>query len=227
VVVVGGYQSFPRRYRRLAGILGELSGSPVEVVRLTPLDWALGRLRGYGQLVFEVATVVDRALLESEHDKAVLVGHSAGGILARVYVGGDPPYGGRRYSGHRRVSDLITLGTPHMVAGETRRLAPIAEVNRLFPGTLHADSGLRYLCVAGAAADGATDEAARKRYERIVEDGRQKGDGVVPVGAALLPGARHLVLNDVYHGPRHGPRWYGSDRATVERWWPEGLRAAG
>lgn len=227
IVLVGGYQSFPRRYRRLAAILRELSGSPVHVVPLTPLDWALGRLRGYGQLVFEVATVVDRALLGSEHDKVVLVGHSAGGILARVYVGGDPPYGGRRYSGHRRVSDLVTLGTPHLVAEGRRRLAPIAEVDRLFPGALHAPSGLRYLCVCGDAADGAKDGAVRRRYERIVEDGRQGGDGVVPVGAALLPDARHLVLDGVYHGPRHGPRWYGLDRETVERWWPEGLRGAG
>jgi len=227
IVLVGGHQSFPRRYRGLAAVLGELSGSPVHVVPLTPLDWALGRLRGYGQTVFEVATVVDRALLESEHDKVVLVGHSAGGVLARVYVGGDLPYGGRRYSGHRRVSDLITLGSPHVVAESRRRLAPIAEVNRLFPGALHEPSGLRYLCVCGAAADGTSDEVVRHRYERVVEDGRQKGDGIVPVGAALLPGARHLVLEDVYHGPRNGPRWYGSDRETVERWWPEGLRGAG
>src|SRR3712207_9357993 len=69
--------------------------------------------------------------LESNSNKAVLVGYSAGGILARAYVGGDPPYGGRRYSGHRRVSHLITLGTPHNVPNEGA-LAPIAEVNELF-----------------------------------------------------------------------------------------------
>jgi pimeloyl-ACP methyl ester carboxylesterase len=226
IILVGGYQSFPTRYRRFAGALAELSGSPVSVVGLTPLDWFLGAWRGYGQLVFEVATAVDRTLLESEHDRAVIVGHSAGGVLARVYVGGDPPYGGRRYSGHRRVSHLITLGSPHVVAEDRRRLAPIAEVNRLFPGALHAPSGLRYLCVAGAAVDGREDAAARRRYERLVDDGRQEGDGVVPVSAALLEGAERLVLDDVYHGPRNGPRWYGSDGETVRRWWPEELRAS-
>jgi pimeloyl-ACP methyl ester carboxylesterase len=223
IVIVGGHRALPGRYGGLAGILGGISGSPVRTVPLTPLDWALGNLRGFGQLVFEVATVVDAALLESEHDKVVLVGHSAGGLLARVYVGGDPPYGGRRYSGHRRVSHLVTLGSPHAVAENRRRLSPIAEVNRLFPGALHADSGLRYLSVAGAGGDGATDGALRKRYERLVEDGRQKGDGVVPVEAALLPGAEHAVLDGVFHGPRHGPRWYGSDEATVGHWWPEDL----
>ena len=217
--------TLPSNYRGLARALADISGSEVHVVPITPLDWALGRLRGYGQLVFEVASTVDKALLESESNRAVLVGHSAGGILARVYLGGEPPYGGRRYSGHRRVSHLITLGTPHIVPSEGR-LTPISEVNELFPGALHA--GIHYLCVAGARADGTSCRRARRRYERFVDDGRVRGDGKVPVRSALLPGAESLVLDDLYHGRLYGgPRghWYGSDKETVERWWPEELRA--
>ena len=204
-------------------MLREISGSEVHVAPVTPLDWALGYFRGFGQLVFEVASTVDRALLESEAKRAVLVGHSAGGLACRVYIGGDPPYGGRRYSGHRRVERLITLGTPHTVA-DKERLAPITRVNELFPGALHA--GLRYLSVAGSAVDGAASPKARKRYERFVEDGRVAGDGIVPVEAALLPGSESLVLDGVHHNRRLG-RWYGSDRETVERWWPEELRVGG
>jgi len=196
----------------------------VHVAPITPLDWLLGRLRGYGQLVFEVASAVDRALLESDSDKVVLVGHSVGGIACRVYIGGDPPYGGRRYSGHRRVSHLITLGSPHLVA-HRKGLAPIARVNDVFPGALHEPAGLEYLSVAGGATDGGESSRARKRYERLVDDGRVAGDGVVPVESALLPGSRTLVLDDLYHSELYG-RWYGSDRETVERWWPPGLRAS-
>ena len=226
IVIVGGYTTLPVNYRKLKRILTDLSGSETYVVPLTPLDWPLGRFRGYGQLVFEVASVVDRALLESESDRAVLIGHSAGGILARTYIGGDPPYGGRRYSGHRRVSHLITLGTPHKVPAEGR-LAPIAEADELFPGALH--ENIRYLSVAGAAVDGGSSQTARKRYEHFIGDGRVKGDGLVPVESALLSGTEHLVLDELYHGRLYGGmrgRWYGSDRETVERWWPEGLRAA-
>jgi pimeloyl-ACP methyl ester carboxylesterase len=226
IVIVGGHMTWPGSYRRLARILADLSGSKVHIASITPLDWILGRIHGYGQLVFEVATTVDKALLESDSDKAVLVAHSVGGILARVYLGGDPPYGGRRYSGYRRVSHLITLGTPHNVPNEGR-LTPIAEVDMLFPGILHEPKGLRYLCVAGAAVDGDTSSRARKRYERFVGNGWVKGDGEVPVQTALLSGAELLVLDDVYHGRLHSFRrnhWYGSDRETVERWWPEELR---
>jgi pimeloyl-ACP methyl ester carboxylesterase len=222
IVFVGGITSTPRRYRELARILHDLSGSEVHVAPLTPFDWLRARYRGYGQLVFEVASTVDRALLESDSNRVILVGHSAGGLACRIYVGGDPPYGGRRYSGHRRVSDLITLGTPHRAAG-TQGFLPISRVNELFPGALHEPAGLRYLSVAGGAADGATSRSARKRYERLVDDGRVRGDGVVPIESALLPGSETLVLDDLYHN-HHLGRWYGSDRASVERWWPQELR---
>src|ERR687890_655305 len=144
IVIVGGASWWPSSYRNLAGMVREISGSEVHVAPVTPLDWILGYLRGFGQLVFEVASTVDRALLESGAKKAVLVGHSAGGLACRVYIGGDPPYGGRRYSGHRRVQSLITLGTPHTVADKPR-LGPITRVNELFPGALHAEAGLRYI----------------------------------------------------------------------------------
>ena len=222
IVLVGGLMSLPWRYRGFAEILREVSGSEVYVTPITPLDWILGRIRSYGQLVFEVASTVDRALLESESQKAVLVGHSAGGVACRVFVGGDPPYGGRRYSGHRRVSHLITLGSPHVVS-DKNSLAPIAQVNDLFPGALHEPTGLKYLSVAGGAADGAASSRVRKRYERLIEDGRASGDGVVPVESALLPGSETVVLDDLYHSHYFG-RWYGSDRETVEKWWPQDLR---
>ena len=221
IIVVGGVTSWPRNYGEFSKVLREISGPEVHVVPLTPMDWIAGYFRGFGQLVFEIATTVDRALLESESNKAVLVGHSAGGIACRVYIGGDPPYGGRRYSGHRRVSHLITLGSPHNAA-EDKNLAPIHRVNGLFPGALHAESGLEYLSVAGSAEDGSVSRKARKRYGRFVEDGRVPGDGAVPVEAALLPGSEHLVLDDVYHN-KHLGHWYGSDRETVERWWPQEL----
>lgn len=225
IVIVGGATWWPAAYRSFARTLREISGSEVYVAPITPLDWTLGYFRGFGQLVFEVASTVDRALLESGEKRAVLVGHSAGGLACRVYIGGDPPYGGRRYSGHRRVSCLITLGTPHNFADE-KRLSHIARVNELFPGALHAEAGLHYLSVAGNAVEGSTSTKVRRRYERFVEDGRVEGDGVVPVEAALLPGSESLVVDGVQHNRRFG-RWYGSDGDTVGRWWPEELREGG
>lgn len=209
----------------MADVLREMSGAEVHVAPVTPLDWAAGYFRGFGQLVFEVAGAVDRALLGAEAKKVVLVGHSAGGLACRVFIGGEPPYGGRRYSGHRRVSRLITLGTPHATPPRGRLAEPVSRINGLFPGALHADSGLRYLSVAGSAVDGSSSGRVRRRYGGFVEDGKTAGDGVVPVEAALLPGSETLVLDGVHHNRRLG-RWYGSDAEVVGRWWPGELRVS-
>ncbi len=63
---MGGATQWPGSYRGLAGIIGEASGAEVHVAGITPLDWLAGYYRGFGQLVFEVASAVDRALLGSE-----------------------------------------------------------------------------------------------------------------------------------------------------------------
>jgi len=217
IVVVGGFMSWPWRYKPLARALREVSGSPVYVVPMTPLDWMMGAFRGFGQLVFAIGRTVDRALLETGAERVTLVGHSAGGIACRVYIGGDHPYGGRRYSGHRRVSRLVTLGCPHVVA-DKRGLATIAEVNRLFPGALHKTAGIDYVSVVGVAADGSKSFRARRRYERVTDDGRVSGDGVIPISCAFLPGSKRIMLDGVFHHVGLG-RWYGSDPETVALWW--------
>jgi len=47
---------------------------------------------------------------------------------------------------------------------------------------------------------------------------RLAGDGLVPVGSALLAGSRQLVLPEVAHGGAFGSRWYGSPE-VVAQWW--------
>lgn len=221
IVLVGARMSWPGNYRNLKAALEEVSGAKVFIAAINPLDWISGRIKGYGQLVFEVATTVDRALIHTGASKAVLIGHSEGGIACRIYLGGDPPFGGRRFSGHRRISHLITLGTPHLATAER---APdfIREANSLFPGTIHAASGMKYISVAGNAVDGSLSSQARKHYEKLVPDGRMAGDGRVPVDSAILPGSQTIILEGVNHSSKQG-RWYGSDTETVLQWWPPEL----
>lgn len=228
IVIVGGHFSKSRDYRGLARVLGEITGSETHVVEITPSDWLLGRLRGYHRLLSRIQSTVERALSGGPSEKAVLVAHSAGGVAARVYLGGEEAYRGRRYSGHRRVSHLVTLASPHRVV-DRAALSPITEANRLFPETPHAATGLRYVSVAGNAVDGADPESplvARKRYGFFGGEERVPGDGVIPVESTRLAGAESVVVDGLYHDHHRG-RWYGSDRETVERWWPADLRNGG
>lgn len=216
IVIVGGHMARPEDYQVLAANLRRLSGSEVRVVDLKFRDWLVGRFRDYEPVVGKIAAAVGAVLAETGAERVTLVGHSAGGLLCRVYLGGP-------HAGHRRVSHLVTLASPHRVRARWL-LSPFARVDERFPGALHEPSGIHYLSVAGDAVAGRDSFLCRLVYRLFVEDGRVAGDGVIPVPAALLPGSEALVLDGVYHSPRHG-RWYGSGPETIERWWPPGLRS--
>jgi hypothetical protein len=48
------------------------------------------------------------------------------------------------------------------------------------------------------------------------------GDGVVPLAAALLPGAEAIVLDDAEHANVIARSWYG-DADHVDLWWPRAV----
>ena len=213
-VIIGGHMARKEDYRDLAAILRRLSGSEVRVANLTLRDWVVGRFQGYEPVVSKIAAAVETTLRDTGVEKVTLVGHSAGGLLCRAYLGGG-------YAGHRRVSRLITLASPHKVHARWL-LSPFARVDELFPGVFYRPS-VRYLSVAGSVVSGEDSFLGRLSYGLFVTDGRVNGDGVIPVPAALLPGSATRVLDGVHHSARYGP-WYGSEEETVKRWWPLELR---
>ena len=87
------------------------------------------------------------------------------------------------------------------------------------------------MCVAGRYARGAEtlDGVASARafalgqgYKQVCGRADVDGDGITPVESALMDGATHVVLDDVYHTPlgadeAAGRAWYGSPSA-LERW---------
>jgi pimeloyl-ACP methyl ester carboxylesterase len=159
----------------------------------------------------------------------VLVGHSAGGLLGRLYLH-DGPVWGERYGGAEHVDMLITLGSPHCNEKDACSGWFLAdETNRLAPGTPYADT-VRYLTVVGRAVEGdpqgtAAQRRAYRRYKYFSPRDDTWGDGIVPVSSAQLDGAESVVLDGVSHSRRYGRNWYGASKAIVRRWWPRSLRA--
>lgn len=174
-----------------------------------------------------------------------LVGHSAGGWVARIYLS-SVPYDGRAYQGSRFVSTLITLGSPHVFPSRYRDKAvgnvPYALRNLKFVEEScgrDGGGGVRMVCVGSRAVRGRSWLGGRVRdwaassyalcgYEEEVGGvvggkGGVEGDGITPVESALgLPGAVRVELEgEVLHGPeveRRGRRWYGTDPWPLERW---------
>ncbi len=219
IVILGGLLSSPQDYAAMRETLSQLTGRPAYVVPVFAHDW-LGMLSpaGWGYVLAKLARVVARARADSGGGKITLVGHSAGGLIGRVFLGGEA-FLGQAYDGARDVDCLITLGSPHRMR---RRLPIWRRVDEQFPGACCAPA-VRYACVAGASLQGSPRGSLQQRmafasYRPLCGDGLASGDGLVPLPSALLAGAQHLVMDGVSHSGTFGRVWYGTPE-VVRQWW--------
>lgn len=226
----------------------------VDVVELNRLDWLrittsaarscfwTGECRPSELFMFYMKKVHNKVmeLRRTTGKPVVLVGHSAGGWLARALCADGrwliPDNNGRRHFAADLVCGLVTLGTPHYPPSEPFRdpsRGALTHVHNNYPGAfLKHRSKMFYLSVAGTAVSGTYDPFASS-LERFVtssyisvtgSDGEVPGDGIVPVSHALLTGAHHLVLNNTWHGPiLPNCTWYGT-RTAVDKWLPTALQ---
>lgn len=228
ILIVGGFGSNYPSYGQLGGFLQEASGRPVAIAPITLLDWAgVIPSDSYGPLLRILDKAVRETLVAHGTRRLALVGHSAGGVLARIYLG-DQPYGPRRlvYNGFERVSTLVTLGTPHSAtrAGRLGGLNQIDFVQRTYPGAYW--RFIRYVSVMGKGIFGNAsgpppERGAWQSYSMIGDDGAQWGDGVVPLASGLLEGSRRVTIPGLRHDPRPDRPWYGSSLAIVRAWWEQ------
>jgi hypothetical protein len=244
VLLAGGFLTVPRWYRGLATSLLERGAAEVVHVPLYTQDWILAAVRGLGPVV----TRTGRALLEASARSAsssrslgapiLYVGHSAGGITGRLLTS-PVPFDGRRTNAAGRIGALVTLGTPHVV-GKGKWGRPIEEAgvrfaNREVPGAFFAPL-TGYVAVGSRYVVGSRDgESSRARvaYQLYLDvngdlatpDGAPiEGDGIVPCVSALLPGARHVVVDGAVHSPGTSTDWYGRG-PSIDAWWPVALEA--
>jgi len=226
IVLFGGFMSFEMVYWGMEHALEIVTGRPVFVVPSGPRDWMrVGLTWRWGHLLRKLDETVKKAVAVSATGKVTLVGHSAGGVLGRIYLG-SAGFRGRTCAGVEYVDRLITLGSPHRSRSIFVGGGRVAQwVNKRYPGAYFAPD-VEYIAVGGRSIFGDAHGDLRERhayriYHSMVGRGDVWGDGLVPLECALLPGARHLVLDGVTHYKICGSPWYGESEEVIARWWPD------
>ena len=239
VLVLGGFLTAPPMYRPFVERLRERGAAEVVVSSVWTPDWLIAAGRGSAAITarsWRALVAASRLSGElSDGSPLLVVGHSAGGLIARLLTATEP-FPGRRFGAASRIGAIVTLGTPHALsggAGVGRRLngivAGVAEA--AVPGAFYSPE-IGYVSVASRAIRADPTGDGRERvagllYRSVI--GRAavpgtEGDGLVPVAATRLAGARHVLLDHSIHGPGAGAPWYGSDDA-LDIWWPIALEA--
>jgi hypothetical protein len=218
IVVLGGFLITPEAYAPMVASLASLSGQPVQLVGVGRAEWLLTVFPfAWARILDRVATATADLASRSPTGRVTLIGHSSGGIMLRLFLD-HAPFQGRRYDGKALADTLVMLGSPHTALKATvlRQM-----VQQRLPGSAFADR-VSYVSVAGdldlSAATPMARRLAPSAYRNSSGDPADRGDGLVPVGSALLEGSTALVLPGVAHGGAFGCPWYGSPE-VVERWW--------
>ena len=239
VLVLGGFLTAPPMYGPFVSRLRERGAAGVVVSSVWTPDWLIAAARGSAAITarsWRALVAASRVSAErSDGAPLLVVGHSAGGLIARLLTA-EAPFPGRRLGAASRIGAIVTLGTPHALsagAGVGRRLneivAGVAEA--AVPGAFYSPE-IGYVSVASRAIQG---DPAGSGFERVAyllyrsvmgcaAAPGTLGDGLVPADAAMLAGARQIVLDSTVHGQGGGRAWYGTD-AAMDVWWPEALAA--
>jgi pimeloyl-ACP methyl ester carboxylesterase len=224
-VILPGYLAAAQDYLALEQYLNT-AGFPTVTVPLTRKSWwvTLG-----GRPVTPILSLLDltirQALAQHQATQVNLIGHSAGGWISRIYMGGER-YCDHQWNGLPLVNTLITLGTPH-TSQERWTRSNLDFVNTHYPGAFH--DALNYVCIAGKSIYGKPslrwgEWFTYQSYQITGGIGRCWGDGITPIESAHLKGATNLVYDNVQHSPRPSEigkqgelyYWYGSPEIVSE-----------
>ncbi len=224
IVLIGGFGSHWTDYKPVARMLSHVSGRRVFITGINRLSWVVGGLVDYSLMLDRTHRAVMHALDKTGAEKVMLVGHSAGGVIGRAYLGDQAMKAHHpAHNGYQRVSRLITLGSPMRAVDGAKRpgMRQATWVDRTYPGACF--SNVQYLAVCGRLIEGKRGGSIRQRqahdsYSWVSTQGDQWGDGVIPLSISSLDGAPAITLEGVGHSPNWG-RWYFSTLDVIRSWW--------
>ncbi|GAC1462668.1 MAG: lipase [Ktedonobacteraceae bacterium] len=219
VVIVPGLFARPQHYRAWVQRLEALSAHiQVFVVDASLAHWQGTLTERFGPLLQLLGATVAEALRQTGASKVTLIGHSAGGRVARLWLS-DRSYNDVTCGGHWLTRALIMLGAANQTQEPWSRKS-VAWANRYAPGAFYPN--VTYVTVIGKAVQARLSARPQEILASInyrVQGGLagQWGDGVIPVTQAALPGATNMVIEGIWHVAIAGRPGYES-AAALECW---------
>ena len=190
-----GHESYREMREHVETVLKEFRNSLEEESNLDVLDVSVAKIERdwwipvtfRGESLRKILDAIEDAVAfrpakesddddDEEETRIILIGHSAGGWIARLFLGGKSiKYDGKLYEGYKAktVAALVTLGTPHNSAeaypfgrvkevrtrekssingGDDDEETSLQETRRLYPNCFH--SGMKYVTVQGTGFKG-------------------------------------------------------------------------
>jgi pimeloyl-ACP methyl ester carboxylesterase len=227
VVIIGGFLTESLQYRPMRERLLAVGADRVTVAPIHLPDWGVMGLVGMGPLLLRGARAIREARRQAP-DPVIVIGHSLGGLVARLATC-EVSLDGRRAAVADDVGALVTLGTPHAFAPRipwrhagvraAEHLARYCPDDRFAPATAYLTVGSRFVRAGRRAPTRTAVQLLNGILRNLVgETPGVAGDGLIGADRCRLDGVRHIELDDTLHGLVYGP-WYGDEQA-IERWWP-------
>ncbi|CAM9764203.1 unnamed protein product [Ectocarpus fasciculatus] len=149
----------------------------------------------------------------SVDERVVLIAHSAGGWMSRIYLS-EASYDGRMYNASHAVNGLVTLGTPHVRLTDDKgrhREVPFSRNFKFVEERCTGENGgdwekrIPTVCIGGSALEGRSTfggmfkDLVYQSYELCCGDGSGTGDGITPLKSAFdMAGAKRYVELEVH-----------------------------
>jgi pimeloyl-ACP methyl ester carboxylesterase len=220
VVIIGGLLSAPTDFScAQKALAGPLFRRKSFVANISRGDWWKAKTNNYQPHLLAVDKVVEQARRATGSDKVWLMCHSAGGVMARLWMGIEP-FGPHAFGGFEKVRGVIFLGTPYR-SEETRLKPSLDFATQFYPGAYHPN--IKYVSLIGKAVQGrpfrtgSIEEWIAYRSYRVLHPHhpQQWGDGIITVSSAHIPGADNYVLPGIYHVPVLGKPSYSAPSALA------------
>lgn len=231
VIILPGLGNAATDYKELRDKLQVRGYAHVEVAAVKRWQWGLNArgmfTKAYWQNTltpsptlnwyFEHVTNAFQLLREDYEGPISILGHSAGGWLARAYLSS--------LGSHMPIASLVTLGTPHEPPPEGRPDQTRGLLKYVMDKCSVGESVESFTSVAGCGTVGRTlgaggsvrEIVAHASYAAVCGEGGVDGDGITPVASTKVPEARSVTCLCEHSMLTSPDNWYGSD-APLDDW---------